>query len=136
MTNTKITKRENFAELRTIVEASEHARRDDLLAFIDHEVELLDNKRKSNKEPKGKVENEVLRSVVVSVLEEADKPMNMTELLADSRIGGFALESGKPVSTPKLSAVIAPLVRTGKIVKTLEKKTPFYSLGDADADAE
>jgi hypothetical protein len=58
----------------------------------------------------------------------------MIELLADTRIAEFPLNSGKAVSTPKLAAIIAPHVRDGKIVKTFEKKTPFYSLNIESAE--
>jgi hypothetical protein len=134
MANSKVTKRENFADVRAIVEASDSPRKVEILAFLDHEVELLDNKRAKSKESKGKVENKALAEVVVAVLAKADTPLKMADLLADERIAGFALESGKPVSTPKLSAVIAPMVRDGRIVKTFEKKTPLYSLNKDEVE--
>jgi hypothetical protein len=100
----------------------------DLIEFFDGRIVQLEKKTSKGGNSKTKEENEELASIVTAVLEEADKPLNMTDLLADTRIAEFPLKSGKAVSTPKLSAVIAPLVRDGKIVKTFEKKTPFYSL--------
>jgi DNA-binding transcriptional ArsR family regulator len=134
MANSKVTKRENFADVRAIVEASDSPRKVEILAFLDHEVELLDNKRAKSKESKGKVENRALAEVVIEILAEANIPLKMADLLADERIAGFTLESGRPVSTPKLSAVIAPMVRDGRVVKTFEKKTPLYSLNEDKAE--
>jgi hypothetical protein len=98
----------------------------DLVEFFEGRTAQLEKKSSKSGNSKTKEENTALADVVLAVLAEKGKPVNMTTLLADGRIAEFKLASGKPVSTPKLSAVIAPLVRDGKIVKTFEKKTPFY----------
>ena len=44
MANTKMTKKEYFALIRTIVEATDREDKAEMLNFIDHEVELLSKK--------------------------------------------------------------------------------------------
>ena len=49
MANTKMTKKEYFALIRTIVEATDREDKAEMLGFIDHEVELLSKKKSSTK---------------------------------------------------------------------------------------
>ena len=60
-----MTKREYYAQIREIV-----AENEELVAFVDHEVELLDkkNSRKSNKPTKTQVENEGIKAQIAEVL--------------------------------------------------------------------
>jgi hypothetical protein len=100
----------------------------DLVEFFEGRTAQLEKKSSKSGNSKTKEENAILADVVLTVLAEMSEPVNMTTLLAEDCIAEFKLASGKPVSTPKLSAVIAPLVRDGKVVKTFEKKTPFYAI--------
>ena len=75
MAENKMTKVEYFGELRTLVEnASEldNEVQDELLAFVDKEVELLKNKAEKAKEraAKRKVEGDELREKVAACLGE------------------------------------------------------------------
>lgn len=64
---TRITKRDHFNALRTLaVEAGN----DQLVAFVDHELELLDKKNTSGeKKPSAKqVENDAMRQAILAVM--------------------------------------------------------------------
>lgn len=112
MANTRKTKREFFAELKAIVADNE-----ELVAFIDHEVELLDNKRgKSSKPTKTQVENEGIKARIVEYLNNTGEA---------TRIKGLQ-DNGFDYSTSKLSALLKQLVDANKVEKFYEKKVAYF----------
>ena len=127
--STKVTKRERFEQLMEIVKASEVKNSAELVAFIEHEVELLNKKNsRSGKPTKTQVENETIKAQIVSVLERVGKPMTVTQLLAESEFTGL--------SNQKVSALLKQLRKSGEVVRTVEKKVAFYSLADEVEDTE
>lgn len=127
--STKVTKRERFAQLMAIVEASNVANATELKEFIEHEVELLDKKNsRSGKPTKTQVANESIKAQIVSILERVGKPMTVTQLLSESELAGL--------SNQKISALLTQLRENGKVVRTVEKKVAYYSLADEVEDTE
>jgi predicted transcriptional regulator len=115
----KVTKREYFAELTKIVAASEVENKADVLAFIEHEVELLNRKSSSGKLSKTQEENVVLMNTILEVLGEADAPMSIADIMADERVG---------LSNQKVTSLVSKLVKEEKVVRTTEKKKPYFSI--------
>jgi Fic family protein len=68
-----MTKKENFNELYAIIETMEldETKKDNLLTFIEHELELLGkkNSHKSNKPTKKQIENEKMTNDILALLE-------------------------------------------------------------------
>ena len=127
--STKVTKRERFAQLMEIVKASDVENSAELVAFIEHEVELLTKKNsRSGKPTKTQVENEAIKTQIVSILERVGKPMTVTQLLAESELADL--------SNQKVSALLTQLRKTGEVVRTIEKKVAFYSLADEVENTE
>ena len=127
--STKVTKRERFSQLMEIVKASKVENSAELVAFIEHEVELLNKKNsRSGRPTKTQVENETIKAQIVSVLERVGKPMTVTQLLAESEFTGL--------SNQKVSALLTQLRKSGEVVRTIEKKVAFYSLPDKVEDTE
>ena len=127
--STKVTKRERFSQLMEIVKASKVENSTELVAFIEHEVELLTKKNsRSGKPTKTQVENETIKAQIVSVLERVGKPMTVTQLLAESEFTGL--------SNQKVSALLTQLRKSGEVVRTIEKKVAFYSLPDEVEETE
>ena len=127
--STKVTKRERFSQLMEIVKASNVENSAELVAFIEHEVELLTKKNsRSGKPTKTQVENETIKAQIISVLERVGKPMTVTQLLAESEFTGL--------SNQKISALLTQLRKSGEVVRTIEKKVAFYSLPDEVEDTE
>lgn len=86
-------------------------------------------KRGSKSGPtKTQKKNEVLKSMILDILAEAEEPVGMSKLISDPR-----LPDG--MSTQKLGALIRQLAQDGKVVKGKDKKHVVYSLAD-DASAE
>ena len=120
----KVTKRERFEQIKALV--SNNA---ELVAFIDHEIELLNKKNsRSGKPTKTQVENETIKAQIISVLERVGKPMTVTQLLAESEFAGL--------SNQKISALLTQLRKSDEVVRTIEKKVAFYSLPDEVEDTE
>ena len=122
MANTKMTKKEYFALIRTIVEATDRGDKAEMLDFIDHEVELL-SKKKSSTNSKKDAELEALCIKVEEALRELGKPVTVTELMKEST------HEVATLSNQKLSALLKKCVEVRKTVdKTVDKKKSYFSI--------
>lgn len=113
-----MTKRENYNALRAIV-----ADNADLVAFIDHELELLDkkNSRRSTKPTAKQVANDEIKDVIHDVLLDADAPMMIADIIADDpALAGL--------STQKVSALLSQMVASGDVVRTVIKRKSYFAI--------
>ena len=111
------TKREYYAELREIV--TDNA---DLVAFIDHEIELLDTRKTADRKPtKVQVENETFKASIVEYLTETDAPQTIKQIQA-------GVPELSELSNQKMTHLLSALVNGGVVTKTYEKKVPFYTI--------
>ena len=115
----KMTKKEMFGRLIEIVEGANVDNRDEIIEFIDRQVELLS--KKSNAKTKVQKENEVLVEGVYEALVAVAKPVTVTELQE-------ANEDMANYSNQKLSALLRMLVKADRIVKTIDKKKSYFSV--------
>ena len=113
----KITKKEMFTMIKAQVKDNA-----EMVAFIDHEIELLDKKASNKKATKTQEANVGIKSTILAILEGA-KPMTVTEMQ------GASAELGE-LSNQKVSALVRQLVEAGKVVKTIDKKVSRFSLAD------
>ena len=102
----KMTKKEWFVVLASVVEASEMENKTEALAFINHEVELLEKKSAKSGQTKTQKEN-------VEVMEKIKASAEMAEY-----------------SNQKLSALLKKLVESCDVVKTTEKKKSYFSIAE------
>ena len=122
MANTKMTKKDWFAEIRGIVAEMEREDKTDMLAFIDHEVELLSKKKSSTNSKKDK-ELEELCVKVETALAEFDRPVTITEFMKEST------HEVATLSNQKLSALLKKCIEVRKTVeKTTDKKKSYFTL--------
>ena len=120
----KVTKRERFEQIKALV--SDNA---ELVAFIDHEIELLDKKNsRSGKPTKTQVENEVIKNIILDTLQTIGKPVTVTQLLANDELNGL--------SNQRVSALLTQLRKSDKVVRTVEKKVAFYSIKEESDEVE
>ena len=116
--STKVTKRMRFEQIKALVSDNE-----ELVAFIDHEIELLDKKNsRSGKPTKTQVENETIKNTIFNTLQATGKPMTVTQLLATEELNGL--------SNQKVSALLTQLRDVNKVVRTVEKKVAYYSINE------
>ena len=127
MANTKkLTKKDYFAQLREVVKD-----KPELVAFIDHEVELLTRKNSGNSQTKTQKENEVVSEMLVTELEKIGKPITITDLMSTSEVvKDYVLENGNHLTNQKISAIFKQLVDNNKLVKVTDKKKSYFSVAD------
>ena len=112
-----MTKREMFAEIRNaVIDNAE------MVAFIDHEIELLNRKSASPKKPtKTQMENDAFKAVIVDYLADVDAPKTIKELQVEiAELDGL--------TNQRITHMLTDLVKVGKLTKEYVKKTPYYSI--------
>lgn len=119
----KITKKEMFTMIKAQVKDNA-----EMVAFIDHEIELLDKKASNKKATKTQEANVGIKSTILAVL-EGGKSMTVTEMQ------GSSAELGE-LSNQKVSALVRQLVEAGEVVKTIDKKVSRFSLADSGEGEE
>lgn len=110
-----MTKRENYAELRTLALAGA---RSDLVAFIDHEVELLDKKNKAPKKAtRTQIENEGLKDRILDLLKGSAEPLTAT-----------AIGEVLGISVNKASALLTQLKEDNSVTREVIKRKAYFSV--------
>ena len=123
----KLTKKDYFMKLRGIVEDNE-----ELVAFIDHELELLGRKNSGGSQTKTQKENVVVAEMLINELEKLNKPVTITDLIASSStIREYTYTDGKEtknLTNQKISAIFKQLVDSNRLVRVTEKKKSYFSV--------
>jgi len=119
MAEVRMTKKDWFEVIRGIVAESGNERTEEINAFIDHEVELLNLKSSKTTETKTQKENMAVKETIREVLRDMGHAVTITEMQADERLAGF--------SNQKLSALVRQM---SDVVKTTEKKTSYFALAE------
>ena len=114
----KLTKKDLFGQARELAVANG---REDLVAFIDHEIELLNKKASASGESKTQKENLVIMDRLYNELANMDRAVTISELQANS-------EYASTLSNQKISALFKKMVEAGKVAKTTEKKRSYFSI--------
>ena len=114
----RLTKKEYFGMIREMV-----ADNSELVAFIDHELELLAKKSGSKTPTKTHIENENIMETIKNELARIDRPVTITELQSESE--ELAIDSNQ-----KLSALLKKLVDTNQVAKVIDKKKSYFSIAD------
>lgn len=122
----KLTKKEYFGMIREIVIDNP-----ELVAFVDHEVELLTRKNSGNSQSKTQKENEVVAKMLVEELAKIAKPITITDLMTASEVvKGYVLENGNHLTNQKISAIFKQLTESNQIVKVTDKKKSYFSVNE------
>lgn len=119
-TTKKITKRERFNSLLSLSEVQADA---GLVAFIEHEIELLDKKNSADKKPTAKQsENEVIKDAIVEGMEE-NRLYTVTEIIKE-------VAECNELTNQRVSALLRQLKDEGKVVKTIDKRKSYFQLAE------
>ena len=110
-----MTKRQSFAEIRAIVEKMG---REDLVAFCDHETELLDKKNVKSGPTKKQIINDGVKADILANLTEEPKTIDEIQALVPS-LADF--------SNQKISALVTQLKDDGKVVRTVIQRKAYFS---------
>ena len=118
MTNKKITKRDRFNALLSIPAVQADP---DMVAFIEHELELLAKKNSSEKKPTAQqVANEAIKQAIVDGMER-DHLYTITEIQKN-------VPECAELSNQKITALVRQLKEDGVVVKTEDKRKSYFSL--------
>lgn len=118
---TKRTRKENFEDLIVLAEKEG---RQDLVDFINHQIEMDNKKKESKGETAKQKENEKIKGIMLNTFENlGDKMVTVTDLLQDTEIN--ELVGG---SNQKATALLTQLKKEDKIVNIKEGKKSFYKL--------
>ena len=110
-----MTKREMYNAILEVVADNE-----EMVAFVNHEIELLDKKRTSARKPtKNQIENEAFKTDIVAYLSEVDAPKTIKELQA-------AIPSIANLTNQRITHLLTDLIKVQSIAKEYVKKTPYY----------
>lgn len=117
----KVTKREMFNAIKSVLMGKATSfTPDEMIAAIDHEIELLDKKSANKKPTKTQEANEVLKDTIAEVLADNGGKMTVTQIIASGKFDAL--------TTPqKISALLKQMIEADRVVKTVEKKTSYFS---------
>lgn len=119
---TKMTKKEKFAMVQAVVENANVENKAEMIAFIEHEIELLNKKSSKSGQTKTQKANEELKEQLLDAFTVMERPVTVSEFQE------ISIEPVARLSNQKLSALLNQLVKAGKMVKTVEKKKSFFAL--------
>ena len=109
-----MTKKEMFVAIKAMVSENE-----EMVAFLDHEIELLSKKRSDNS--KAKAESDARAEKVFNALAEMDRPVTISELLS--------LTSDEEVANYTNQRVSALMRKLGeRVVKTMNKGKAYFTV--------
>ena len=111
-----MTKKEMFSAIRNLVLDNE-----EMVTFIDHEIELLNRKSDSKKPTKTQIENDGFKADIVSYLTNTDSPKTISEMQSE-----IATISG--LTNQRVTHMLTDLVKAGTLTKDYIKKVPYYSV--------
>lgn len=124
----KMTKKEMFAQVIAMAQGKEVAvSTEEIVAFVKHEIELLEKKSGKTGKTKTQKENEVLVEQVFDALAEVGKAVTVTEFQAQS-------EYASQFSNQKLSALLKKLKDAGRIDKSVEGKKSYFFVPTAEVE--
>lgn len=113
-----MTKKETFAVIRGIV-----ADNAELVAFIDHEIELLEKKSSGSRKPTAtQVANQGFKADILVALSEADAPVTIKKLYG-------ICPSLEGLSNQRVTHLLTDLRKDGKVTRTYVKKVAYFALG-------
>ena len=113
-----MTKKEMFMEIRNAVITNE-----EMVAFIDHEIELLNRKSNGSRKPtKKQIENEQLKAEIITYLTQVDTMKSIKELQAE--IPSLAADKG--ITNQRITHMLSALIKENKLAKEYVKRTPFF----------
>ena len=117
MTTKKITKRDHFNALLAIAAVQADP---DMVAFIEHELELLAKKNSADKKPTAQqTANEAIRSAILEAM-EADRLYTITELQK-------SIPECAELSNQRVSSLMRQLKDSGMVIRTEDKRKAYFS---------
>ena len=117
----KLTKRDYFNQIKAMV-----AGNDELVAFVDHEIELLNKKNSAPRKATPKqLENVEIGEYLVAHM-EAGKGYTVTQLIKE--VLGDTDWAG--IAGARVTPILGNLVKAGKVANVMDHRKSIYTLVD------
>ena len=114
----KMTKRDYFNSLLALDDVKVN---DSLVAFINHELELLDKKNSAEKKPTAQqTANDGIKVAILDNMAEGVK-YTITDIIK-------TVPECAELTNQRVSALIRQLIADGQVVRTEEKRKAYFSL--------
>lgn len=130
MATEKITKRDNYNYLRNMVinSTEDNMTQDRLIAFIDHELDLMAQRAEKSKkyQKEHKADQDAMTNMVMDVLNDADSALTIPDIVAkivDSTPQKITYRLGKLVDAGRVTKE----VQTVKVEGANARKITFYT---------
>lgn len=119
------TRKEMFTSVSDFL--AQHDADTNLIDFINHQIELLDNKKESKKQSKEQEENATYSNAIYEQM-AFERKYSAAELMKElPAVGDWNANHETELSVQKLASLLKPLVDGGKVIKTTEKRRVFYT---------
>ena len=119
----KVTKKERFEMIKEIVLNTNVEDKNEMIEFINREIELLNKKRTSGSKTAKQKENDELAEKLYEVLAEIGRPVTVSELQKENDEFGA-------LSNQKVSALMKMLKSAGRVVRVDDKKKAYFSIAE------
>lgn len=121
---TKLTKKDYFKMVASVIENSNVENKAELQSFISHEIELLEKKAQSRGTDNAKTrENNEIVEKIYNALAEINRAVTITELQAEiPEFGEY--------TNQKISALMKKLVDSNRVVKVVDKKKSYFKIAE------
>lgn len=115
-----MTKKEMFAIIATVVENSADPKKQELLDFVNHEIELLERRSSSkNLSPKQK-ENEGFKAAMLKTLVAEARSMTVSEIMETcAEVAGL--------KSQRVTALLTQMKDSEQIIRTEVKGKAYFS---------
>lgn len=98
-----------------------------LIDFVNHQIELLDNKKESKKQSKEQEENAAYSDAIYEQM-VFERKYSAADLMKElPAVSDWNANHETELSVQKLASLLKPLVDGGKVIKTTEKRRVFYT---------
>lgn len=119
------TRKEMFTRVSDFL--AEHEADTALIDFVNHQIELLDNKKESKKQSKEQEENATYSNAIYEQM-AFERKYSAAELMKElPAVSDWNANHETELSVQKLASLLKPLVDGGKVIKTTEKRRVFYT---------
>ena len=119
------TRKEMFASVSDFL--AEHDADTALIDFVNHQIEMLDNKKESKKQSKEQEENATYSNAIYEQM-AFERKYSAAELMKElPAVSDWNANHETELSVQKLASLLKPLVDGGKVIKTTEKRRVFYT---------
>ena len=119
------TRKEMFTSVSDFL--AEHDADTALIDFVNHQIELLDNKKESKKQSKEQEENATYSNAIYEQM-AFERKYSAAELMKElPAVSDWNANHETELSVQKLASLLKPLVDGGKVIKTTEKRRVFYT---------